>query len=274
MSGEMHAEFFIFRDRTSRQGDARLNKKWLRWSIVIPLLAFTAVCSGAPDKEEDTVAASLIPFESLSATNQIIVRGVTDHYTLRRQFSAQRFAGRKEQFEFLMNDMEACSALAQKLGLITYRATRETDGRVRANDNDGADGFLTNVLTNNTKFIYYVEGSQRGMFHVLGRGVAVVDYHAVEPNLIEYTGALFVKVDNRVLAALAQMFSVFVRGTVDKQFHQVMRQPIKLSEAAIADSQRLLEEIKAMPEADRRLLKSFAEMLASTNTTLKAERGR
>jgi len=216
---------------------------------------------------QTNVAATLIPFDQLTVTNRALVRSVTDHYTLRRQYPARQFKARREEFAFLMDHMEACSVLAQKVGLIAYRATRAPDGRVYADNREGASGFLLQVLAANGKRIYSIEGSHRGLFTARGRGVAVVDFRQKEKDVIEYTGAVFVKVDSAVLAVLAQLFRVFLRGTVDRHFEHIILHPIVLSEKAFAEPQKLLAQIDEMPEADRQLLAPFAALLgASTNS--------
>ena len=108
-------------------------------SLILPL---ALLGTGVVRAENDTVATHLIPFASMTATNRALVQEVTDHYTLRREHSAQEFKGSVSVFEYLLDHMEACSALAQKLGLITYRATRAADGRLYADDRGGATGYL------------------------------------------------------------------------------------------------------------------------------------
>ena len=226
------------------------------------MLVVTALVLGNTTRaDESTVAESLIPFDALTVSNRFLVRGVTDHYTLRREYSAQRFTGRAEIFEYLLENMEVSCALAQQTGLISYRATRDSQGRLFADDTRGAAGFLLPVYSRNGKHAFYVEGTQRGVFLVRGRGVAIVDYRPASTAQLEYTGGIFVKVDNAVLAALAQLFSIFLRGTVDSHFQHVIRHPILLTTKAAEDPEGLLKQIGLMPEVDQKLMAPFAELL-------------
>jgi hypothetical protein len=231
-------------------------------NLALPVLLFAVVLVVRADN--DTIATRLIPFDQLTVTNRLLVRSVTDHYTLRREYEPRQFKARKEHLEFLMDHLEACSVLAQPVGLITYRASRDATGRIYADNHEGAAGYILEALSISGKRVYYVEGRQRGFFDVSGRGVAVVDYAQVKPDTIEYTGALFVKVDNLIFAALTQIFAVFLRGTVDHQFDHVMGQPISLSKMALTNPQRLLDQIGLMSKEDKALLQPFAEMLRST----------
>ena len=230
----------------------------LALQLILCLLASRA------QAEQTSIATRLIPFDRLTVTNRLLVRSVTDHYTLRREYKPRQFSARKEHLELLMDHLEACSVLAQSVGLITYRASRDATGRIYADNREGAAGYIAEALSISGKRVYYVEGTQRGLFDVSGRGVAVVDYAQVKPDTIEYTGALFVKVDNLIFAALTQIFAVFLQGTVDHQFDHVMGQPISLSKMALTNPQRLLDQIGLMPKEDKALLQPFAEMLRST----------
>jgi len=243
----------------------------MRWVAFQALLSVGILCAIPVCAEDD--AARLIPFDSLTATNSALVHGVTDHYTLRCDYPAEDFNGRIPVFEYLLDHMESCSALAQKEGLITYRATRDAEGRLHADDHEGAAGYMVNVYTGIGKRVIFVEGTQHGLFDASGRGVAIIDYHTKTNDVIEYTRTAFVKVDNVILATVAQMFSVFLHGTVDHHFAKVIRNPVQLAAKAQTDPQKLLEEIAQMPAADRQLLAPFAELVRS-NASVRVVEGK
>jgi len=223
---------------------------------VVGLLSF-----GAAALAETNVAATLIPFDSLTETNRALVRAVTDHYTLRREYEAREFRARKQDFDYLLDHLDACSVLAERVGILQYRATRDAQGRLVADDHEGARGYIIEAFSGNGKRVYFVDGSKQALFTVEGRGVAVIDYAQAKTNTVRYTGAIFVKVDNVVLAALTQLFGMFLRGTVDYHFNHVLNHPIRVSELALSDPKLLLDQIGQMPEADRALLSPFAELL-------------
>jgi hypothetical protein len=229
------------------------------------------LCATSARAEDTNIAARLIPFDSLSATNRALAHEVTDHFTLHCAYTAEVFRARIPVFEYLFDHMDSCSALAQKEGLITYRATRDAEGRLHADDHDGAAGYMFNVYAGDGKRVIYVAGTQHGLFDASGRGVAVLDYHSTTNGEIEYTRAAFVKVDNAVLAAVAEMFSVFLHGTVDKHFAKVIRNPVVLSEKAQSEPQKLLDEISQMPAADQQLMAPFAALVRSNESVRIAE---
>ena len=245
----------------------------MRWVAFQALLSVGILCAIPASADDSTLAAHLIPFDSLTATNRVLVHSVTDHHTLRCDYPAEEFKARIPVFEYLFDHMDACSALAQREGLITYRATRDAEGRLHADDHDGAAGYMLNVYAGGGKRVIFVEGTQHGLFDASGRGVAIVDYHAKTGDVVEYARAAFVKVDNVILATMAQMFSLFLHGTVDKHFAKVIRNPVQLSQKAQSDPQKLLEEIGQMSAADQQLLAPFAELVRS-NASVRVVEGK
>jgi hypothetical protein len=243
----------------------------MRWVAFLMCWFLGVLCAAPVRAEDEAVASRLIPFDSLTVTNRALAHEVTDHPTLHCDYTAEVFKARIPVFEYLFDHMDSCSALAQKVGLITYRAARDAEGRLYADDHDGAAGYMVNVYAVDGKRVIYVAGTQHGLFDASGRGVAVVDYHAKASDEIEYTRAAFVKVDNVILATMAQMFSVFLRGTVDRHFAKVIRNPVQLSEKAQTDPQKLLDEIGQMPAADQQLLAPFAELVRSNASVRLAE---
>jgi hypothetical protein len=245
------------------QGDTQHHRQMARACFVLVCLVCLFSSLPAASAQVTNSAAALIPFDAMTETNRLLVRGVTDHYTLRREYAVTEFTARLGPLEFLVDHMDACSVLAQSVGLIRYRATRDGDDRIVADDHEGAAGYILETLRHGGKRVYYLAGSERGLFDVSGRAVAVVEFSQPKPDTIDYTGAMFIKVDNIVMAALTQLFSLFLRSTVDDHYQHVLGNPIVLSQIAYKDPRSLLTRIEAMPPADRQLLAPFAELLRS-----------
>jgi hypothetical protein len=197
----------------------------------------------------------------MSERDRALARSVTDHYTLRREYPTTTFNARRQHFEWLMDQMDAWSILAHAARLITYKATRDKQGRIFADNQEGSSGFLQQLAATDGERAYYVEGAQRGVFHAKGRGVVLVKFNQKPPDMIEYSGVLFIKVDNAVLAALAQLFQVFLRDTVDRNFYHVMRHPIALSSMALREPDKVRKLITSMTAKDKEVLAGFLELL-------------
>jgi hypothetical protein len=206
-------------------------------------------------------AGALVPLDALTDENRVFVEPVMKHPTLRRDFPARTFCGRHEQFELLLDNMSGCSVLAEALGLIKYRVAEQGAGRAYADDREGARGWLQQVYRAEGQRVYYVEGTQGGLFQVLGRGVVVVRYWQRTPDEVEYSGRMLIKIDNKLAAMLAQAFFLFVKHSVDRHFSNLIAQPVTLTGLALDAPAELSRCIGQMSAEDRRLLAPFAASL-------------
>jgi hypothetical protein len=207
------------------------------------------------------LAAALVPLSSMTESNRALVQPVIEQSTLRRDYPAKTFRGHREQFEFLMDHFAACSALSEALGLIRYRVVEDDPDRVVGDDGEGGRGHIQQVYCAEGQRIYYVDGSQQGVLQAHGSGVVVVQFTQATPDTIEYTGQMLVKIDNPVVATLAQVFFVFVKSAVDWHFNHVISQPVNLSGFALDDPSMIRDCVERMPAEDYRRLAPFVEPL-------------
>ena len=224
----------------------------MRWTWIL-FLAITPVWAAPPVR---------IPLELMTPANQALVQPVTTHYTLHRQYPARRFTGQLADFEFMLDNLEVCSMLAEQAGMLDYRPILMPDGRLVADNHSDVAGWLLPVFCWENRRIYYVEGAQRGVVTARGRGVVVVDFQQVTPTEIEYSGQLFVRTDNPVAAVLAHVFYIFLRQAVDQNFELVMRQPILFTHLAAKHPAVLRQLIQQLTAEDYRRLAAFDQRLA------------
>ncbi|MDW8343815.1 MAG: hypothetical protein RMM51_04910 [Verrucomicrobiae bacterium] len=206
-------------------------------------------------------AEQRIPFDQLSGSERALVKSVTDHATLRRVYPPRRFTGRLEHFDFLMRNMVATSLLAEQLGLIRYHATWDDQGRVWADNRLGARGFMQKLHAEQGRYLYYVAGTQRGLFEAHGRGVTLVEAHEPSPQLVEYRATIWVKVDNAVLDVLTRVFQLFLQGAVDRNFAHVMRHPVTVAQLATTETDRVRSAIERLSPEHAEEVRQFSEML-------------
>ncbi|MCG3148565.1 MAG: hypothetical protein PCFJNLEI_02009 [Verrucomicrobiae bacterium] len=208
------------------------------------------------------LCAILVAVESLSPTNQALAKPVLEHPTLRREYAPHKILGRVEHFEFLLDHMDVCSVVSEQTGLIDYRAVAQPDGRLYAENKEQAKGFLSLIGCEPGRRIFYMEGTQRGLFTAKGAGVIVLDYKQITPTEMECRGRLFVRIENSVVATLARMFFVFLKGAVDRNYRLVIAQPLDLTQLASGFPQELREFIATLTAADQALVEPFTALLA------------
>jgi hypothetical protein len=210
-----------------------------------------------------TTNAPVLPvaLAALTEADRALVRPVVERTTLRREYPPRTFRGKREHFEFLLDNIVACSVLSESLGLIRYRVTEVSPGRSYGDDREGGHGYMQQVYCTEGLRVYYVEGTQPGWLWARGRGVVVVRFAQTAPETIEYSGRMLVRIDNKIAATLAKVFFVFVKSAVDRHFQNVISQPVNLCGLAVKDPSTLAECIEQMPPEDNRMLAPFAVML-------------
>lgn len=206
-------------------------------------------------------AQSSISLDQLSGAERALAKSVIEHATLRRVYASQQFTGRMDHFDFLMRNMVATSLLAEQLGLIRYHAKWDEQGRVWADNREGARGFMQKLHAERGQYLYYVAGTQRGLFEAHGRGVAWVEAREREPQRVEYRATVWVKVDNAVLDVLTRVFQIFVQGAVDRNFAHVMRHPVTVAMLASTETERVRAAIARMPPEHAAEVRPLADLL-------------
>jgi len=204
-----------------------------------------------------------VPLETMSVKNQRLVRAVLTHCTLHRQPAPHRFTGRIEDFTFLLDNLGACAVLAHQCGLLSYKPAVMPDGRLVADNQQGAAGWLELIDCRPNRRVYYLEGAQSGNFTARGQAVVVVSYRQIGPTEMEYTGELFVRLDNALAAVLTHLFIAFVRHEVDQTFDDVMCVPTGLAQLALEHPSLLCDQIQQLPAEDYLRLLPFDQRLAN-----------
>ena len=204
-----------------------------------------------------------IPLETMSVTNQQLVRAVLGHCTLHRQPPPRKLAGRVADFTFFLDNLGACAALANQCELVSYRPLVTPEGRLVATNQQGSVGWLELIDCGPDHRVYYIEGAQSGPFTARGRGVVVIHYRQTAPAELEYTGELFVRLDNALAAVLTHLFIAFVRHAVDQSFTEVMSLPDGFTQLALRQPALLHGVIQDLPPPDAEQLRPLDQRLTA-----------
>jgi hypothetical protein len=164
----------------------------------------------------------------------------------------------------MLDNLHATWVLAREFGL-NVRSTRpDEQGRLWNDNGDGAKGFIILVHRAPGKRIYYMEGSQKKLWTVQGRGVVVIDYAEDKPGTMKISGAQFVRVDNAMMAAITQLCGPLLCGMVDKVYAEFTEPLGKLGSTAVSDPQSLRNATSRLPAEDGELLRGLLELLPAT----------
>ncbi len=233
----------------------------MRTASSIALVMVAGLLGGALWADPGTPAEDAIPFGSLTETNRALVKGVTDHYTLRRPYASQTLTVTLPQLEWMLDNLHPTWSLARELGLKVRATKPDEQGRLWNVDGDGSKGYITPVYRAPGKRVYYMEGSQKKVWTVHGRGVVVINYEAAQPGKVKVSGAQFVRVDNAMMAAITQLCGPLLCGMVDKVYLEFIEPLGRLGALAANDPTQLRGAMQRLPKPAAEGLQGLAELL-------------
>ena len=214
----------------------------------------------AESKPED-----LIPFDKLDVSAQARVRLAVPGYTFYRKVQLVHpvVHVRYDLFEYLINNLDQCSIVAQPLKIVEYRSVRRPDGSYFADNHKGAVGSIWPLRAAPGERLYYAQGDDRDGKIVVGCAVVLFRYHEKEPGVIEGELHAFVKIESWVQKLLAWLFMPIVTSTVDRRFNEIVEVPVLVAERATAEPAKVLAVIDTLPPADREMVTEFRKLLTS-----------
>ncbi len=231
-----------------------------RAPAIVALIVMCVSGALAENKPED-----IIPFEKLDAAAQARLRLVIPGYTFYRkvQLTHPLVRSRYDVFEYLINNLDQCSIVAQPLKIVEYRSVRRPDGSYYADNRKGAVGCIWPLRAAPGERLYYAQGDDREGNMVVGCAVVMFLYRAKEPGVIEGELHAFVKIESWVQKLLALLFMPIVTDTVDRRFNEIVNVPTRVAEMATAEPANVLPVIDAMPPKDREMVAEFRKLLAT-----------
>lgn len=197
---------------------------------------------------------------------------VTDSATLSTRLEAEAFAARLDVFEYLLDHPEFATHVTRALKLARYKIWRERDG-LHIDDGWGTRGRFEVVHAAKGVRVLYARGEfeQRILPNIAGEAVIVLEYaHRPGPDgerriVPTYTG--FVKLDSRLLAALASRFATSVaRDKAKLEAERLAKVFMKVSRAIEENPSRVYDLLRERADVPARDLDGFRALLSLPRT--------
>ncbi len=234
-----------------------------RHTLLVAVLTVTAGRAAAVDVPE-----SLIPFDKLDAAAKERVRQVVPGYTFYRKVNLPKpqIHSRYDIFEYLINNFDQCSIVAQQLKVVEYRSERRPDGAFYADNHKGAKGIIWPLYAAPGERLYFAHGEDKKGEPVAGFAVVLFRYRETKPDTIACELHGFVKVDSWMQRLCALFFLPFVTSTVDKRFSELVDVPLAVSEMATTDPAKVLQAMDALSAEDAAKVKDLRLLLKGRET--------
>lgn len=221
------------------------------------LLVATAAVAARP---------AMLP-RDLRATDRARLASVTDAATLSTRLEAESFPARLDVFEYLLDHPEFATHVTRALKLARYKIWREPDG-LHIDDGWGTRGRFEVVHAATGVRVLYARGEyeQRILPNIAGEAVIVLEYaHRPGPDgdrriVPTYTG--FVKLDSRLLAAVASRFATAIaRDKAKLEAERLAKVFMKVSRAIEDNPTRVYDLVRQRADVPARDLEEFRALL-------------
>jgi hypothetical protein len=207
-----------------------------------------------------------IPLASLTREALALVSDVIGHAVLSHQVAGITYRSRKAVFEFLIERPEFAAAVAKALRVGEYRVVRTPDG-YHGDDLRGARGLIRIIYSDETRRIYYLQGSysHKLLPTINGRILIVAEtrHHSSAGGEsyaeTELTG--YLRLDSAITELLAMITRPVAEAAVDQKVKRFFRTITRVSQQAHDDPEGLYETLVRHQDLERETLQSFREAL-------------
>jgi hypothetical protein len=202
----------------------------------------------------------------LPADDRARLAPVTDAATLATRHEAQPFPARLDVFEYLLDHPELATHVTRALKLARYRIWREPDG-LHIDDGWGTRGRFEVVHAASGVRVMYARGAYepRILPSIAGEAVIVFEYaHRPGPDGASYiapTFTGFVKIENRLLAAVSRLATSVARDKADKEARRLGKVFMRVSRAIEDDSAGVYELVRQRADVPAGELEAFRALL-------------
>jgi hypothetical protein len=232
------------------------------------VLLAMALAIGAGHARAAARPESLIPFAKLDAAGKARVRQVVPGCTLCRNVPMSRATlhARRDILEYLINNLDQTSVVAESLKIADYRRERRPDGSYFGDNHKGTSGYLWPLLAEPGERLYFGEGADKEGETESGRALLLFRYHEQQPDVIQCELYGFVKVDGAIEQFCMFLLRPFILGEVDSHLREVVDGPMRVAEEATAHPDRVLKLMDSMPREDAAKLQGLRALLVRPET--------
>jgi hypothetical protein len=211
-------------------------------------------------------ARAVVSDGSTSRPELAWLQAVTSDPTVAARAHGEPFLGRREVFEFLLDNLEFASHVTRALRLGRYRAWQTAEGLV-LDDGWGSLLNLSVVQATNGARVLYARGHYRQSVLPDIHGQAVLkiewDTRPADGGLDLVTAAVttYVKVESGFMAFLMKLASAAVTDKAELESRRVVRTFARVSRAIEEDPAKVFDQVRRSPDVPQAPLEQFRRLL-------------
>jgi len=194
------------------------------------------------------------------------LKEVTSQPTVAARAHGEPFLGRREVFEFLLDNLEFASHVTRVLRLGRYRVWRTAEGLVL---DDGWGSLLTLSLVQATSGarVLYARGQYRQPLlpDIHGQAVLMIEYDTTPADggrdMVSAAVTSYVKVESGFMAFLMKVASVAVTDKAELESRRLVRTFARVSRAIEENPAEVFDQVRRSPDVPQAPLEEFRRLL-------------
>lgn len=191
---------------------------------------------------------------------------VTSDPTVAARAHGEPFLGRREVFEFLLDNLEFASHVTRALRLARYRVWRTAEGLVL---DDGWGSLLNLSLVQATRGarVLYARGQYRQPLlpDIHGQAVLMIEYDTTPAeggrDMVSAAITSYVKVESGFMAFLMKLASAAVTDKAETESRRLVRTFARVSRAIEEDPAKVFDQVRRSPDVPQAPLEQFRRLL-------------
>jgi hypothetical protein len=194
------------------------------------------------------------------------LQAVTSEPTVAARAHGEPFLGRREVFEFLLDNLEFASHVTRALRLARYRIWRTAEGLV-VDDGWGSLLNLSLVQATSGARVLYARGQYRQsvMPNIHGQAVLMIEYDTTPAgggrDMVSAAVTSYVKVESGFMAVLMKLASAAVTDKAELESRRLVRTFARVSRAIEDDPAKVFDQVRRSPDVPQAPLEQFRRLL-------------
>jgi hypothetical protein len=194
------------------------------------------------------------------------LQAVTSDPTVAARAHGEPFLGRREVFEFLLDNLEFASHVTRALRLGRYRAWQTAEGLV-LDDGWGSLLNLSVVEATNGARVLYARGHYRQSVlpNIHGQAVLKIEWDTRPADggrdMVTAAVTTYVKVESGFMAFLMKLASATVTDKAETESRRVVRTFARVSRAIEEDPAKVFDQVRRSPDVPQAALEQFRRLL-------------
>ena len=191
---------------------------------------------------------------------------VTSDPTVAARAHGEPFLGRREVFEFLLDNLEFATHVTRALRLARYRAWRTAEGLV-LDDGWGSLLNLSLVQATSGARVLYARGQYRQPLlpNIHGQAVLMIEYDTTPADggrdMVTTAVTSYVKVESGFMALLMKLASAAVTDKAEIESRRLVRTFARVSRAIEEDPAKVFDQVRRSPDVPQAQLEQFRRLL-------------